>query len=48
MRLNVRLVQVDVPCLNRHLAALGHGVSGIDRQVHQHLFNLPRVSPDRP
>jgi len=46
----------DYLCMGRHpevidamrAAAARHGVAGVDRQVHQQLFQLARVGQDRP
>ena len=46
MARGVRLVELDVGGLDGELAAVGHGVAGVDRQVHQHLLDLARVGVD--
>ena len=39
----VLLVDLHVGGLDRELAALGHGVAGVDHEVHEHLLDLTRV-----
>ena len=46
MRSGVGLVQFDVRRLDGELAALGHGVAGVDRQVHEDLLDLAGVGLD--
>ena len=41
--LHVLFVQPDVGRLNRQLAAVWHGVPGVDREVHQNLFTLAGI-----
>ena len=52
LRLNVQtrvvLVEIEVFDLDAELAAVGHGVAGVDAEVHQHLMNLRRVAENRP
>ena len=43
----VGLVELNVTGLDDQLAALGHGVAGVDRQVHDHLLHLAGVGLDR-
>ena len=43
----VFLVQSDDGGLDDQNPASGHGVAGIDREVHQHLLGQPRVDPYR-
>ena len=38
----------DVGGAQRQPAALGHGVAGVDREVHDHLLELGNVDLDRP
>ena len=47
MLLHVDLVELDVRGLDGQLAALRHGVAGVDGQVHQDLFDLAGVGPHR-
>ena len=42
----VALVEIDVARLDGQHAAVGHGVAGVDDQVHQHLLELRRVEAD--
>jgi hypothetical protein len=44
----VRCVELDIGCGDRQRAAGGHGITGVDHQVDQHLFDLAWVGPDRP
>jgi hypothetical protein len=44
----VGFVQLGVAHLDGELAALGHGVAGVDRQVEQHLLDVAGVGLDRP
>ena len=44
----VVLVEHGITQLQGQLAALGHGITGIDRQVQHHLFELIRVDHRRP
>ena len=46
--LSVLLVEVDVGGRDGQLAALGHGVAGVDRQVHDDLLDLAGVGLDQP
>jgi len=39
-------VEVDVARLDGQPAACGHGIAGVDRQVHQHLLHLAGVGLD--
>ena len=39
----VLLVELDVGGLDGELASLGHGVAGVDHEVHEHLLDLARV-----
>ena len=41
-------VHGDVAGVDGQRAASGHGVAGVDREVHQHLVQLARVGQDRP
>ena len=41
------LVDPHVAGLEAEPAAERHGVAGIDRQVHHHLFQLPAIDADR-
>ena len=41
-------VHGDVAGIDGQRAAAGHGVAGVDREVHQHLLQLARVGQDRP
>ncbi len=47
MEASVVSIELDVSGLNGELPALGHGVAGIDRQVHDHLLDLSGVGFDR-
>ena len=42
----VAAVELDVARLDRELAARGHGVARVDREVHDHLLQLTGVGPD--
>ena len=44
----VFIVERDIGGLDGELPSHGHGVPGIDRQVHDHLFELPLVRLDAP
>jgi hypothetical protein len=44
----IALIQLDGSGLDRQLAAPRHGVAGIQRQVHDHLFDVARVSQHAP
>ncbi len=46
MILRIGRVQEDIARLDGQFAALRHGIAGIDRQIHQHLLDLPRVRQD--
>jgi hypothetical protein len=39
--------QVDVESLDRKPTSASHGIAGIEREVHDHLFQLPVISLDR-
>src|SRR4030043_2432372 len=43
---SVNFIQVCIGRLNDELSSVGHGVSGINGQIENRLFNLPWVSPD--
>ena len=40
-------VHSDVAGVDGQRAAAGHGVAGVDREIHQHLLQLARVGQDR-
>ena len=42
----VVVVQIDVRGLDRELAAVRHGVAGVDHEVHDHLLDLSRIGID--
>ena len=46
MTAHIRLVEIDVGGLEDQVAAVGHRVPGVDRQVHDHLLHLARVDFD--
>ena len=45
MLVGVARVEVDVRGLDRELAALRHGITGVDREVHDHLLDLAGIRP---
>ncbi len=44
----VGFVKGDVAGADVQNSALGHGITGIDDQVHQHLLDLARIGFQRP
>jgi hypothetical protein len=42
----IRAVQLGVGSLNQDLPSLGHGVAGIDREIHNDLLHLAGVRAD--
>ena len=44
----VGVVELDVARLQGQRAAVGHGVAGVHREVHEHLLDLARVGRTRP
>src|SRR5581483_4685041 len=42
----MNFIDLDIRGLDGDLAAPRHGVASIDRQIHQHLFDLAGVGPD--
>ena len=40
-------LQHDIASLDREPAAIGHGMAGVDRQVHEHLLDLAGVHFDQ-
>ena len=46
--LRIGLVQHHVGRLQRHRAPAGHRITGVQRQVHDHLVHLSRIGPQRP
>ena len=47
MQCGRRFRRVDVGGLDRQVAAVGHGIAGIDRQVHDDLLDLAGIGLDR-
>src|SRR6266550_4974996 len=43
MPVGVFLSKLDRSCFNRQDTALGHCISGVDHEVHQHLFDLTGI-----
>ena len=42
------IAQIDIFGLYAEIAALRHGVPGVQVQVYQYLFDLPRIDSDAP
>ena len=42
----VVFIQNGIAALNNQLAAINHGISGIDAQIHYHLFDVNRIAID--
>ena len=43
MRIHVTLSQVDAGGFDRDHSSLGHGIAGVDDEIHQNLLDLPEV-----
>src|SRR6476619_6006014 len=51
MLIDIDLIELYIGCLDRQCAAVRHGISGIERQIQYHLFDLHRIGlnlADRP
>ncbi len=46
MPVGVRLIEHHVPCLDGQRTAVGHGVPGVDREVHDDLLHLAGIGSD--
>ncbi len=45
MSVRILLVKLDILCFQNNETAIGHGILGIDHQIHDHLLNLPDIHP---
>jgi hypothetical protein len=43
MSRSVGFIEVARLGLDNQLAAIGHGVAGVNREIHDHLFHLTRI-----